>query len=170
MHGHQLRLLAEQEHVNLWTDITVGSLYGAIKRLAAEGLIVEARTEREGAYPERQVWEISESGREALRTMRLDGLREIVVKPDPFDLAMTKLDPERLEALPGIIEARIASLEAMIADSEQHLAEVSQYLTVGEIVVMRHRPDRLRAEIGWHTDLLAQLPAIIADERARKDH
>jgi hypothetical protein len=38
MHGHQLRLLAEEEHVALWTDITVGSLYGAIKRLAAEEL------------------------------------------------------------------------------------------------------------------------------------
>ena len=41
MHGHQLRLLAEEEHVALWTDITVGSLYGAIKRLAAEELIEE---------------------------------------------------------------------------------------------------------------------------------
>jgi DNA-binding PadR family transcriptional regulator len=46
MHGHQLRLLAEEEHVALWTDITVGSLYGAIKRLAAEELIEEVRVER----------------------------------------------------------------------------------------------------------------------------
>lgn len=29
MHGHQLRLLAEEEHIDLWTDITVGGLYGA---------------------------------------------------------------------------------------------------------------------------------------------
>ena len=56
MHGHQLRQLAEKEHIDMWTDITVGGLYGAIKRLAAEGLIEEARVEREGAYPERQVW------------------------------------------------------------------------------------------------------------------
>lgn len=48
MHGHQLRLLAEREHVTLWTDITVGALYGAIKRLAAEDLIAEERTEKEG--------------------------------------------------------------------------------------------------------------------------
>ncbi len=34
MHGHQLVLLANKEHISEWADITVGSLYGAIKRLA----------------------------------------------------------------------------------------------------------------------------------------
>ena len=62
MHGHQLRQLAELEHLDMWTDISVGALYGAIKRLAAEDLIEEARVEREGAYPERQVWRITEAG------------------------------------------------------------------------------------------------------------
>src|ERR1700751_682137 len=85
-HGHQLRLLAEQEHVTLWTDITVGSLYGALKRLAAEELIEEVRVERAGAYPQRQVWAITDAGREGVGALRLRALREIVLKPDPFDL------------------------------------------------------------------------------------
>jgi DNA-binding PadR family transcriptional regulator len=68
MHGHQLRQLAELEHLDMWTDISVGALYGAIKRLAAEDLIEEARVEREGAYPERQVWRITEAGDKALAT------------------------------------------------------------------------------------------------------
>ncbi len=59
MHGHQLRLLDEEEHIDSFTDISVGSLYGAIKRLSAEGLIEELRTEREGGYPPRQVWDIT---------------------------------------------------------------------------------------------------------------
>jgi DNA-binding PadR family transcriptional regulator len=170
MHGHQLRLLAEQEHVNLWTDISVGALYGAIKRLAAEGLIVEARVEREGAYPERQVWQISDAGHESLRGMRFDGLRRIVIKPDPFDLAFTKLDADALDLLPETITARIRALEAMIADSESHLTHVEKYLTKAEKFVMSHKTDRLRAEVDWHTELLKQLPDIITDERARKDN
>ncbi|MDY7557672.1 PadR family transcriptional regulator [Cryobacterium sp. 10C3] len=100
MHGHQLRLLAEEEHVHMWTDISVGAVYGAIKRLATEGLISVARVEREGHYPERQVYEISDAGRRDLAALRLDGLRTIVLKPDPFDLAMTRLDPDRLDELP----------------------------------------------------------------------
>ena len=51
MHGHQLRLLAEQEHVAMWTDITVGGLYGALKRLATENLIAQVRVEQPFRQP-----------------------------------------------------------------------------------------------------------------------
>ena len=81
MHGHQLRQLAEKEHVDMWTDISVGALYGAFKRLAAEELIEEVRTEREGDYPERQVWRITDAGRESLAPTARRGLSEIVIRP-----------------------------------------------------------------------------------------
>ncbi|WP_426593974.1 PadR family transcriptional regulator [Cellulomonas sp. McL0617] len=169
MHGHQLRLLAEQEHVTLWTDITVGALYGAIKRLGAEGLIAEERTEREGAYPERQVWAITDAGRTTLSIIQHDALRAVVVKPDPFDLAMTRLDKKRLDALPAMIDARVQTLSAMLSESETHGEIAQQYLTASERFVMRHKADRLRAELAWHRELQAELPTIIADERTR-DH
>ena len=168
MHGHQLRLLAEEEHVALWTDITVGSLYGAIKRLAAEELIEEVRVERSGAYPQRQVWAITDAGREALGGLRLRALRDIVIKPDPFDIAMTRLDDAHLEDLPAIITARIASWSATLEQWEAHANAIDRYLSVSERIVMKHRADRLRAEIAWHEELLAALPEIVADHRARR--
>src|SRR6201998_1332247 len=91
MHGHQLRLLAELEHVAMWTDITVGGLYGALKRLATENLIEQARVEQAGSYPPRQIWAITNPGREALWGLRLRALSDIVIKPDPFDLGVTRL-------------------------------------------------------------------------------
>ena len=169
MHGHQLRLLAEEEHVHLWTDVTVGAIYGAIKRLTAEGLISPERVEREGNYPERQVYAITEAGREALAGLRLGGLEEIVMKPDPFDLAMTRLDPELLPELPSVITARIERLHLMLEESEGHLRRALPYLTVSERFVMKHKADRLRAEIAWHNQLVTELPDIIADESARKE-
>jgi DNA-binding PadR family transcriptional regulator len=168
MHGHQLRLLAEEEHVGLWTDITVGGLYGAIKRLAAEDLIEEIRVERAGAYPQRQVWAVTDAGREAVGALRLRALREIVVKPDPFDLAITRVHPDHLDDLPTMIAARIGSLNAMLADWEAHAATIDRYLTAAEKLVMRHRADRLRAEIAWHEELSEALPAI-ALQRARAE-
>ena len=168
MHGHQLRLLAEEEHLALWTDITVGGLYGALKRLAAEELIEELRVERSGAYPQRQVWAITDAGREAVGALRLRALREIVIKPDPFDLAITRLHPDHLGDLPTIIAARIGSLNAMLTEWEAHAATINRYLTPGEKFVMKHRADRLRAEIAWHEQLSAGLPEIISDERIRR--
>ncbi len=169
MHGHSLRLLAEEEHVTLWTDITVGSVYGALKRLAAEELVKELRVERAGAYPQRQVWTITDEGREALGALRLRGLRDIVIKPDPFDVAITRLDPDHLDDLPAIIAARLMSLSAMLTEWEAHAAAIDRYLTVSEKLALKHRADRLRAEIAWHEELSANLPDIVSDERARRE-
>ena len=167
MHGHQLRLLAEKEHIHYWTDISVGSLYGVIKRLVSEGLIAELRVEREGNYPERQVYEISPTGRTALAVLRQDGLDTVVFRPDPFDLAMSRLDPDRLDTVADSLESRLATLRAMLAESEEQRASADPYLTLNERMVLSHKTARLTAEIDWHSALLSHLPAILADESAR---
>lgn len=170
MHGHQLRLLAEKEHVQEWTDISVGALYGALKRMAAEGLIEEVRAERDGAYPERQVYAITSAGRTSLAVMKRNALREIVVRTDPFDLAMSRLDVHDLGDLDELLAVRIARLKAMAVEAEAHVHSIGQYLTFTEKIVMRHKVARLKAEIEWHEELYKQLPEIMADESARKDH
>jgi DNA-binding PadR family transcriptional regulator len=167
MHGHQLRLLAEEEHIDSFTDISVGSLYGAIKRLAAEELIEELRTEREGGYPPRQVWGITHEGRVAVGVIRMDMLREIVRRPDPFDLALIRLDSDHLDDLPALVGARLAAFRAKLAEDEAHLQAIRRYLSLAEIHASEHRLVRFRAEIEWHEALIAGLPAIIEDERAR---
>ncbi|MFC5501154.1 PadR family transcriptional regulator [Lysinimonas soli] len=168
MHGHQLRQLAEKEHIDEWTDISVGALYGAIKRLHAEGLIDELRVEREGAYPERQVWTITTAGRIALAKLREDGLTRIVIRADPFDLAVSRLDLDRLDEVPAMLQNRLAQLRVLLAQDEVKLDLISRYLTPLELMVMSHKTDRLRADIAWHEKLLSRLPELLDEERTRK--
>ncbi|MEO6532127.1 MAG: PadR family transcriptional regulator [Pseudolysinimonas sp.] len=168
MHGHQLRQLAEKEHVDEWTDISVGALYGAIKRLHAEGLINEVRTERDGAYPERQIWGITLAGRIALENLRYDGLTEIVTRADPFDLAVSRLNLAKLDEIPVLLQNRLAQLNVLLAQDEAKLASISAYLTPLELVVMSHKTTRLRADIAWHENLLSRLPELLKEERTRK--
>ena len=167
MHGHQLRLLAEQEHVHLWTDISVGALYGALKRLAGEGLLAEVRLEREGSYPERQVYGVTDAGRTALATLQRDALAHVVFKPDPFDLALCRSDPDRLDDLPDAVEDRLRTLRALLAETAAANDRARPYLSRAETHALQHREHRLRAEVDWHAALVADLPAVVADERAR---
>jgi DNA-binding PadR family transcriptional regulator len=168
MHGHQLKLLAEEERIHLWTDVTVGSLYGAIKRLAKEGLIEEIRVERAGAYPERQVYDITAAGRRALSTLRETGLSAVEFRNDPFDLAMARLDPTTLDELTSVIETRVLTLRSKLSEQEYLSRAAAPYLSRAETWVMQHRVDRLRSEVDSHERLLTLLPDIIADEKARK--
>ncbi|HEY4224236.1 MAG TPA: PadR family transcriptional regulator [Pseudolysinimonas sp.] len=168
MHGHQLRQLAEKEHIDEWTDISVGALYGAIKRLAVEDLIEEVRVEREGAYPERQVWGITTAGRIALAKLRYQGLTDIVTRADPFDLALSRLDLTKLDEVPKLIQNRIAHLKVALAADEAKIDSISQYLTPLELTVMTHRTAHLTSDIAWHEKLLSRLPELLAEEHNRK--
>jgi DNA-binding PadR family transcriptional regulator len=168
MHGHAIRLLAEQEHIDMWADFAVGAIYGVIKRLAAEGLIEELRVEREGNYPERSVYSITAAGEESLNEIRREGLEQIVLRPDPVDLALARLNEQSLDELPETLDVRLSQLRSRLELAEKHVAGVVQYLTLMEQHIMRHQFARLRAEIQWHEDLIAALPAIDKDERSRK--
>ena len=165
MHGHGLRLLAEEEHIDEWADFTPGAIYGAIKRLAAEGLIHTVRVEREGNYPERQVYALTPAGAEALVAIRRHALETVVHRPDPVDLALSRLGDEDAEA---VVERRLTTLRAMLAREQSHLPEISEHLTLMEQQVMRHDAHRLRGEIEWHEELLGALPEILHDAKSRK--
>ncbi|WP_157981712.1 PadR family transcriptional regulator [Protaetiibacter intestinalis] len=167
MHGHALVALAEQEHVHEWTDISVGGLYGAARRLAREGLIEAVRVERQGNYPERQVFGITDAGRAALRTLQREGLAELSWRHDPVDLAVSRLDPDALDELEEVVRARRDRIAAVLEETRRHRARIRRYLTVAEWIATQHGERRLEAELNWHDELLAAVPDIIRDERTR---
>lgn len=168
MHGHALRLLAEEEHIDEWADFAVGAIYGAIKRLAAEELIDSVRVEREGNYPERQVYEITAAGRESLHEIRREALETIIHRPDPVDLALARAGDLGEATIREVLEDRLAELRARVESEQRHLTHIAHFLTLMERHVMRHDGHRLAGEIAWHEELLAALPEIIADEESRK--
>jgi DNA-binding PadR family transcriptional regulator len=167
MHGHQIRLQAQSDRAELWTEVKVGALYGALRRLAAEGLIAEVRSEREGRFPERTVYQITTLGREALAAIQGEALRTVVVRPDPFDLALvhaTGVDEQELE---HVIADRRDALAAQ-QHAMQHQAEAADpYLSEAERMAISHLIERLATEVAWHSALLDRLPKIIADFRNR---
>jgi DNA-binding PadR family transcriptional regulator len=165
LHGHRLRLVAEAKRVPMWTDIPVGAVYGAMKRLATEGLLREAGQEKEGNRPTRQLYEITEEGIRTLAELRRDGLTELWFKYDPFDLALTRNDPARLEALPTILSERLARMEESLAERRRMNDQAKPFIGLAEEWALRHTVHRLEAEVAYLTNLLAALPAILADER-----
>ena len=166
MHGHMVRNLAEKMKVPLWTDISVGAVYGAMKRLAAEGLLREQRSEREGNRPTRQIYEITDEGRRVLDELRREGLREVQLKPDPFDLALTRMDAKTQKQFPAIIAERLKNLRTMLAERKRTNEEVRAHMGPSKQWAMRHGDYRLEAEIAYLTDLLKDAKAIVSEDRA----
>jgi DNA-binding PadR family transcriptional regulator len=168
LHGHALVALAEEEHVHEWTDISVGGLYGAARRLVADGLIEVVRTEKHGNYPERQVFGITDAGRTALRVLQRETLAELAWRHDPVDLAISRLDPEALDELEQVVRARRARIAEILERKHAHRERIRPHLTQAEWLGTRHGIHRLEAELAWHDELIAAIPEIVRDERARK--
>lgn len=165
LHGHQIRQQAQSDRTDMWADVPVGSLYGALKRLAHEGLVREVRTERVGNRPERTVYEITREGHRALDAVRDQALRELVLRNDPFDLALSQSRDLPEETLTQIVANRLAGLRVQ-ESSLRHRAETADiYLNEAERMVLRHLIERVAAEVRWHEELLGRMPKIAADFR-----
>jgi DNA-binding PadR family transcriptional regulator len=165
LHGHQIRQQAQADRTDRYTDIQVGSLYGALKRMAREGLVREVRTERVGNRPERTVYEITPEGRQALSAIREQVLHKISLPHDPFDLALKQARDIAEEDLAQIVDDRLATLRAQELAWRHQAERADPYLNDAERMITRHVIDRAAAEVRWHEELLDRIPKIAADFR-----
>ncbi|GAA1697184.1 PadR family transcriptional regulator [Fodinicola feengrottensis] len=158
MHGHKIRGAAQQDRVELWSDIKPGSLYGALRRMADEGLVEVVRTEQDGNLPARTVYAITDNGRADLTSQIHAVLADAQLRPDPMHLVLQhadELDPAEFRT--AILARRDAY--ATHLDFMRHLlTEAEPYLTGLEPLAFEHIFLRLEAELQWHDRLLAAVP------------
>jgi DNA-binding PadR family transcriptional regulator len=166
MYGHQLRRDARIDRAGLWSDVRPGSLYGALHRLAAEGLIEPLRTEQSGNLPARTVYAITTEGRRELKALRAEALSEVGLRPDPVDLAIAMSGDLDEDTLRGYVEDRVRTLSAQAARFGHHQGRAWPDQTVADDLVVEHARLRLEAELAWHNRLLDQLGKLTADSEA----
>lgn len=162
MYGHQLRRDARMDRADLWSDVRPGSLYGALHRLAAEGLIEPLRTEQSGNLPARTVYAITAEGHRELKALRAEALSEVGLRPDPVDLALAMSGDLDEDTLRGYVDDRIRALSAQAARFGHHRDRAWPDQTVADDLVVEHARLRLEAELAWHQMLLDQLGKLTA--------
>jgi DNA-binding PadR family transcriptional regulator len=148
MYGHQIRRDARTDRADLWSDVRPGSLYSALHRLAAEGLIEPVRTEQSGNLPARTVYAITAEGQRELRALRAEALEDIGLRPDPVDLALVMSGDLDADVLRGYIENRIKMLDSQAARHAHHAADD---------LVAEHTRLRVAAELAWHQLVLERI-------------
>ena len=166
MYGHQIRRGARMDRADLWSDVRPGSLYGALHRLAAEGLIEPVRTEQSGNLPARTVYAITADGQRELRALRAEALQEVGLRPDPVDLALVMSGDLDGDVLRGYIEDRIRVLGSQAAQYAHHGERPWPDQTVADDLVVEHARLRIEAELTWHQVVLDQVGKLTAASSA----
>jgi DNA-binding PadR family transcriptional regulator len=163
MYGHQLRRDARIDRTEMWSQVQPGSLYSALHRMAAEGLIEPLRTEQDGVLPARTVYGITAEGHRELRALRGEALAEIRVQPDPVDLALAMSGDLTEQTLRGYLEDRIRALTARAGQLEHQRERAWPDQTVADDLVVEHARMRLQAELDWHQLVVDQLGKMTSD-------
>jgi DNA-binding PadR family transcriptional regulator len=169
MYGHQLRRDARLDRTEMWSEVRPGSLYGALHRMAAEGLIEPLRTEQQGQLPARTVYGITAEGLRELRALRAEALQEVRLQSDPVDLALAMSADVDEDALRAYFEDRIRALSVQAAAFERLRDRSWPDQTVADDLVVEHARLRIRAELAWHGQVLDQLGKLAcgsADQQA----
>jgi DNA-binding PadR family transcriptional regulator len=164
MHGHQMRRAAQIDRTELWADVKPGSLYGALHRMEAEGVVSALRTEQEGKRPARTIYEITAKGRAELMAHRDEALRHSPLRPDPVDLGLQFIGDLSQADLRAIVEERRQAIAAELASWQRLRAVADPYLTEMDKMTFCHTLLRLETELTWHDELLAQLPRLFAEQ------
>jgi DNA-binding PadR family transcriptional regulator len=157
MHGHKIRGAAQLDHVELWTDIKPGSLYGALRRMADEGVVEVVRTEQDGNLPARTVYAITDKGREDLDTEIRAVLADAQLRPDPIHLVLQHADELDPAEFGKAMQARRDAYASKLAFMRNLRTEAAPYLTGFEPLAFDHIFLRLEAEVTWHDLVLAKL-------------
>lgn len=158
MHPYEMYQIATQRREDTVVKVSPGSLYRAVYALEQKGYAIAAQVEREGARPERTLFEITDPGRERLfvdvaellrtpmteRPRVLQALSEAHVLPAP---RVRELLTERVEQL----RARVDKLRGDIAMVESLRVPEMYWINAPYQLTM------YEAEISWVEAQLARL-------------
>jgi HlyD family secretion protein len=161
MSGYEIRKLVSDGFVSHFTEASYGSIYPALDKLEAEGLIA-GREERDPGKPPRRVYDITPEGRTAF----IAALHE-PIEPDLFRssfLLVAANAPLVDKAhLAGLIDERLANDRAELADMEEQLgrmpAEADPACTATRWT-MEYGVHMIRASIAFLTENRARLQAL----------
>jgi DNA-binding PadR family transcriptional regulator len=152
MHGYQLKQVLEDNHADLWSEVSTGHLYYTLKKLKKKGLVTEKTTQR-GNRPPRHVYTLTDSGTQMLK----DGLDELDVHSQRLFFSLdivigfAKAISLPQGKLAELIEKRTKSVNEELEEIKTAWGEKidNNELTYGEYLIYEHRISLLKAELKW---------------------
>lgn len=120
VHGYDLRRELLSWHAEEWANVQPGSVYGALKTLARDGLIAVDGVAQDGARPERTRYRVTAEGEKELKAMMRDALWAADQVKHPYYPIVSMFPFLNKDEVMSALRARIAKFEAEL---ERHRYE-----------------------------------------------
>jgi DNA-binding PadR family transcriptional regulator len=150
VHGYDVRRELLSWNADKWANVQPGSVYHALRKLSAEGLLREVATEQVGARPARTTYEITEKGSAEFTSLLRSNWWQLAGPPDPFMAAFSFLPALPRTEAAAALHNRATQLRASVEQLQG--AQVSDWVVnkpsyvswMWELTI-----ERSEAEIAW---------------------
>lgn len=160
-YGHEINKAIRLSRADRWLSISEKHVYYVLRKLSRDGL-VNVTEERAGNNPPRKVYEITETGRQALREMLLAAdLRQSFI-PSPFDAVIGMLaytDVLTPAETVHVLRDRRAVLQRRLHDEHpEGFGEIAESM-YGYLARSLYEKSRalLMSEIAWMDEVLERV-------------
>ena len=150
-YGYEVRRELESWHAEEWANIAYGSIYFALNKMAAEGLVAVQETDHVGKRPTRTTYVMTEAGEVEFQKLVREYWWEFKPAISPFRIAVAFMDQLSTEELLSALRHRVEIIKSGIAgmqeattvvalepDKPRHVAEIFSLLRSG-----------FEAELNW---------------------
>lgn len=175
-HGYEIKQTFEEGTLGEYLKVSGGGLYYNLHKLVKEGYVTEQNIEREGNYPERQVYQITEEGRKFLVQLIGDTFGDVNGRKvfDPLDAALifsTQLPKEavmiRFKRQAAWKRGKLAQMkvlyESFMDVADQGLSE--PYM----LLLLDHTVTRLQNDLNWLESALEKIGNDPAFDRVHRE-
>ncbi len=157
MHPYEMASVLRQTGKERDLRIKWGTFYTVVRNLQKAGFIVATGSDREGARPERTVYEITEAGRAELH----DWLRELVASPEPeqsrFEAALSVIGVLGPDEVIALLHRRLAALRSDLDGRAAELAAAAETVPRLFLIEAEYAMAMVEAETRWVAGLLGEM-------------
>lgn len=162
-HGYQVRRELLTWSADKWANAQPGSIYHALKKMTAEGLLEAADTEPGKAGPERTRYRITPDGETEYQVLLARALAEAGAGPgsaESFSAALALLPTLPRNRAISLLKQRVTMLDAQRSTFQQSLDEQSAWDAPAHVREMYLLwVTQLTATADWANELIAKLAA-----------
>ena len=160
LYGYEIKSIIE-DHMGDWTNIAFGSIYFALGKLADEGYIKKAATEKEGGRPSRSVFQITDEGHVEFERLLREVWNTVNRQFFPFDIGLFFMHVLPREEVLASLSNRVDQLEKVLQYLDQHQSEsmAQDQVPLLAKAIFDHTRVHTEAELSWTRDLLEKVEA-----------
>lgn len=124
VHGYDLRRGILSWGADEWANVTPGSIYNALKALVRDGLLEVVGTDRQGARPERTIYQLTAEGEKEFQQLLRENLWRSRLPNHPLHVGLAFFPLFPRDELATAVRHRVDELQAQVAYCHSELRDI----------------------------------------------